>query len=481
MASSQPILDLASVPELVRVVDANEASTVGIIASTSSRAVLLAALTDHFSDLNRRVVHVPTDQLIAELKASLPEWFAEPAEPRTSPDSWRDDLSTELRKTQAAAQERTVIARQQGGNADPFDRDVAGWLAAGLCDLFADKITGESFLNGVFRRLVENPASARFTEADFLRPDGLKFLEAARSAQSMLTKLSLASTGQFRAAAVRLTNDLLGKLSNPTPQIPEAVILVENVDSLSGWNVPASVRLFVFDADEARLRERLSDQTVLVRFAEQPTENQLADRAELELILADLQSGASRIALFQQHGLLVPDAPDLVIIQDLIAETSRLQTETTISHDVVVAIRERAAVVLESTHKALNDAWQRWFAQQLNGIDAEWFLRQDPEWDFLDVPEYMEGAREVLLNPVASARLPVNETDFETAKELIAGLHDLDRQWRGHPWTPIEEGMAFDAAVAAGGAPLNMYTKGVRWWLKKENRDWKKYRIVRVD
>ena len=40
--------------------------------------------------------------------------------------------------------------------------------------------------------------------------------------------------------------------------------------------------------------------------------------------------------------------------------------------------------------------------------------------------------------------------------------------------------MAFDAAVEARGASLDLLTDGVKWWLAEENRDWANYRIVRL-
>ena len=56
-------------------------------------------------------------------------------------------LITCLRAEQQQAQVRVSSAKQEGLSPSAADRDVAGWLATGLCDLFADRITGKQFLN----------------------------------------------------------------------------------------------------------------------------------------------------------------------------------------------------------------------------------------------------------------------------------------------------------------------------------------------
>ena len=108
-----------------------------------------------------------------------------------------------LHDEQLHAQERVQSAKQTGAAPNSFDRDTASWLAAGLADLLDDAATGESFLRsgkGKIALLASGELDVRFAENDFLRPDGIKFLEASRQAQTMLTKLSLASTNQYRLA-----------------------------------------------------------------------------------------------------------------------------------------------------------------------------------------------------------------------------------------------------------------------------------------
>lgn len=144
-------------------------------------------------------------------------WLIEekPTPVERSMDTWREGFISGLREEQLAAAARVGSAKQSAETPDSFDRDVAGWLAAGLVDLLADKVTGAIFITpprGIFARLAAGEVDAQFNVADFLRPAGLRFMEAGRAAQSMLTKLSLASTSQFRDAAVRLANLALTRL-----------------------------------------------------------------------------------------------------------------------------------------------------------------------------------------------------------------------------------------------------------------------------
>ena len=78
-----------------------------------------------------------------------------------TPEEYRDQLIAQLREEQRGAQQRVAQAKEQGIAPEPFDRDVAGWLADGLCDLLADKITGESFLRpgrGIICLLYTSPS-----------------------------------------------------------------------------------------------------------------------------------------------------------------------------------------------------------------------------------------------------------------------------------------------------------------------------------
>jgi hypothetical protein len=429
--------EFTSLDELLRALP-GDAPAIGIVVAPSLRAGLLAALTT----TDRHVICVPGDPGI---QSPAPVGAIRTAE------SWRDALLVELRREQSAAQERVAVAREQGGTPDPFDRDVAGWLAAGLCDLFADKITGESFLTGVFARLAADAANANFVESDFLRPDGIRFLEACRPAQAMLTKLSLASTSQFRALAVRLMNQMKSNL--------------------------AVCSIVVVGESETEVRERLPELATLFRLVEMAPAIRPAIVEDLERLLDDLRLASAQTELFRQRGLANVEAPE-----EIKAELATLLAAAGIAYDTAQHLLERGQTALATVRQSLAAAFQRWFADQLASIDAEWFLRQDPEWDFLDVTRYMDGVREILLRTDDTAiKLPATEAEFVSVEKFIASLKDLDDQWRTHLWTQVEEGMAFDAAVAAGGAPLEMLTEGVEWWLKKENRDWKKYRIVRGD
>ncbi len=504
-----PITDCSSPDDLALRIVESGAKGIGIVAASSIRRAMLDALATRLSESHRRVVRVPADLSAGGFLDFLERTLGDllPAVPKTpelptTPEGWRDRVIAELCDEQRAAQDRVAVAKQQGGVADPFDRDVAGWLAAGLCDLFADRITGESFLlsgKGAFARLAADAPNARFTEADFLRPEGIKFLEASRPAQSMLTKLSLASTGQFRAAASRLINVILDRMAIPK-QVPflerlanalhergERLILSSENPSLAGAAGSMPVQWIVAGQDESSLRAALADDAVFFRYVEAPPPvveviPRPAILDDLRRLLDDVVAAIARIRLFQQHGLLPSDVAAASEVNHLKEEIeSCLASGITANEDQYWSVLDRGQTELATIQQTVNEAWHRWFVEQLADIDAEWFLQQDPNWNFLDVTKYMAEVRDILVQTDASIKLPANEEEFAGAQKFISALKDLDCKWRTWLWTPVEEGMAFDAAVAAGGAPLSMLTQGVRWWLKKENRDWKNYRIVRVD
>jgi hypothetical protein len=156
-------------------------------------------------------VLAPTERR-ADLVAFLRQTLTSDSTAPQSPDEWRAAVIAGLQERKQQALIRVAAARDAGAVPDPFDRDVAGWLASGLVDLLEDPVTGESFRrpSGAFERLAID-ANASFTEADFTRPADLRFLEAARPAQAMMTKLSLASTSQYREAAARLANRVLAE------------------------------------------------------------------------------------------------------------------------------------------------------------------------------------------------------------------------------------------------------------------------------
>jgi hypothetical protein len=186
----------------------------------------------------REVTRVPAGVSIDKIlgRAVLPP---APAPAPVSKEELRDRLVTQLLQEQQRAQERVVAARQANTTPEPLDRDAAGWLAKGLADLLADPITAHAFLiegKGAITRLAEREAASGFVENDFLRPDDIRFLEASRPAQTMLTKLSLASTNQFRAAAATLMNRVVGQLPSAgppaAPPAPASWLLLEDVSSL---------------------------------------------------------------------------------------------------------------------------------------------------------------------------------------------------------------------------------------------------------
>jgi hypothetical protein len=374
--------------------------------------------------------------------------------PATAID-WRDRLIVELRTEQQAAQLRLSAARESGSAADANDRDVAGWLAAGLCDLLADPITGEVFLKsgGVLARLAGD-AEARFAESDFLRPDGIRFLEASRPAQVMLTKLSLASTSQFRSAAARLVNGVLERHS----VVPERSILVDAAADSGALaalhSAPRATQLIVAIANEESLPEQLRQSLQMVRFVEAVP----AVPAPLAAALTALHDDQARAEMFIRWGLIrAEELPaDIPAKEDV---------------EIVEELRERL-------HTRLVDAWRGWFARQLATFDAEGFLSHE---GIAGLADYVEAAQAQWGGDAADLALPATDADFAAAEKVIADLRRLELEWRTLANTPVEEGMAFDAAVEAGRAPLDLLTEGVEWWLREENRDWSRYRIVRSD
>ena len=145
-------------------------------------------------------------------------------------------LLERLTEAQQAAQARVAEARAANVPVDAFDRDVATWLAAGLRDLLNDAVTGASFTatgTGIIDRVNRDP-DTRFEESDFLRPDGIRFLEAGRAAQSMMTKLNLSSTNQYRVAAARVMNALLAQplAASPSELVPEEPLAASPLEAV---------------------------------------------------------------------------------------------------------------------------------------------------------------------------------------------------------------------------------------------------------
>lgn len=156
-------------------------------------------------------------------------------------------LIDQLQKESQEAQARIAQAKQEEIAPNSHDRDVAGWLAKGLGDLFSDPITREQFLldeKGIIAVLAEQISTganrSRFSESDFLRPDNLRFAEASRPAQMMVTKLTLASMNQFRIAAAELMNRVVDAAAPFSEIVPATQRILVIDDALAtedtGWH-----------------------------------------------------------------------------------------------------------------------------------------------------------------------------------------------------------------------------------------------------
>ena len=431
---------------------------VGILVAAEKRESLFASLAEFLAGPKRRILRLAAVHQLAILQESVDDLLTPPPAISRSAIEWRDVLIAGLRVEQQSAQERIAAAKTVDAPIDSFERDVASWLAAGLRDLFEDEITGASFLadgKGVFARLSSGVSAVRFIESDFLRPDGIRFLEASRPAQSMLTKLTLASTNQYRVAASRLLNRILELIDAPRAEAPlvqrlaqtltdrgeELILLMEEAGPPEAYDwlrdVASPIRVIVA-ITEGNI---LPIQAALLRYADAPIAPILPDPAAREYL-----AEKTRAELFIQRGLLRRE--------DVSEEVGE--------------IRQRLA-----------DVWRKWFTGQLEDFDAEGFLTHEEE--VATLARHIAAVTRIWEKSEVALRMPENEQDFADADRAIAEIRRLDRQWRVRNCTPIEEGMAFDAAVAAGGAPLDMLTEGVRWWLRNENKDWEKYRIVRID
>ena len=210
-----------SVDRLARLCRPSGSVRLGLVISSTDVDAFLSQLPDRL----RESGIVP---LVIASADELRELLLRRAAPPPPPAVSFAALLTELQKQQQAAQSRVAEARQQNLSPDPFDRDAGTWLAAGLRDLLDDPIAGASFRaapSGIFSRLNADPAT-RFSEADFLRPDGIRFMEASRAAQSMLTKLTLSSTNQYRLAAARLANRAVEELTRPASVVAAELLFV---------------------------------------------------------------------------------------------------------------------------------------------------------------------------------------------------------------------------------------------------------------
>ena len=227
----------------------NDAPLAVILGSPGSgRSHFLRWLEIEFRSRNLDFLRIPAGQSANDL---IQPSVGESISIRFEKEDVRNLLIAGLQREQQRAQERVAMAKQLGATPDPFDRDVAGWLAKGLGDLLDDPITAKQFsIDGqgtiavLAEQLASGAATARFGESDFLRPDELRFLEAGRPAQVMLTKLNLSSTNQFRVAAANLLNRIVEtgfETSNQKPT-PKPIWLIEDSRSLDTAGIEDSLR-----------------------------------------------------------------------------------------------------------------------------------------------------------------------------------------------------------------------------------------------
>jgi len=376
--------------------------------------------------------------------------------PATTPTFTPEELQTRLcgalREEQRLAQERVAGAKQQGQSPNPVDRDTAGWLAQGLVDLFNDPITSEMFLKGILVRAGADLANTRFTEKDFLRPDGLRFLEAGRSAQSMLTKLNLASTAQYRAAAAALVNRALDTLVTPTP----IVLLVEDERSLRGWTSAAD-QFFALVEDEATVPMgypywKIVDTTpavvptVVVEEQPPPLPIDPEIRARLVEIKSRFTTLVEQVTLFHRHELLKP--------RDVIRATA-IETRVDALLNDEGALRQESASAYPFKHqerllalwkKKIANAWNRrlneWTVLDGDSSHREQFLPEDDPFRMSLARLQEWRGRE----PVAEEELVEVEqaaVEFSSLKaDLPARLDDAEFR-------------SFQAEAEAGGVPFD--------------------------
>ncbi len=460
MIENQDLKRFSTPAELAEIVESAAASAIGIVVSADECALLFNALESLLARTNRKVVRVAPGEAVSDRLAPKPA----PREvPSLTPPEWQERLIAELREEQQRAQQRVQESKQAGAAPDPLDRDIASWLAAGLGDLLGDPITGAAFMvlgKGAIARLAKGEPGARFSKTDFLRPDGIRFMDASRPAQSMLTKLSLSSTNQFRVAAAQLMNRIVDRLAGSeaetvTPASASGVLLVENAMSLAGFaHRESAITLVVAAPEESSLLNALPATTMLYHYGAPVAEipHLQAPVKEVDLLGAAFEAEVARARLFIDRGV--------------INELPQAATE------------ERSSPALKSLRETLARAWTRWFSTRLADFDAERFLSFE-EFDAFTrtvafIQDSWQAASEI------RPPMPATDRDFDLAESIFLELRRLEREWNIVFSTPVEQGMAFDAAVEAGGAPLDMLTEELKWWLRQENKDWDKYRIVRI-
>jgi hypothetical protein len=520
--AGKPIPTVATPAEMAQIIEGTAAVRIGIVAAAARRAELFDALVDLLSRPGRHVWRFSTGQVAEDLERRLADQAppaAKPAAPSLAPTEWRERILAGLLEEQNQAQQRLATVKEQGQPADAVDREVAGWLAAGLRDFLADPITSASFLvagKGSISRIAAGDATARFTESDFLRPDGIRFMEASRPAQTMLTKLSLASTNQFRVAAARLLNRILDRLATPVLTEDEPLpnrlathlrerkeeIIVLCVEPCAWMSLnrfvdfPEAPIRFVATADDEsafQSQERFAIYRLAEPKAPAPTVPDWRPEliAKYERLAQSFQREAATVALLSEHQVVRQDElPELIDVERRLAMLSPIEMAGDGERESLATKLGEIEPVLAALHQALCSAWQAWFARQLAGLDAEGMLQhmmaiENGESPFVEALSGRESALQALHEAWANGQrvataTPRSAAEWTVAEEVVASLERLNQQTKEH-LAREDEGTAFDAAVAAGGAPMDQLTEAVIWWLKQENRDWEKYRIVRIE
>ncbi|MCE9530129.1 MAG: hypothetical protein K8T89_03175 [Planctomycetes bacterium] len=402
-------------------------------------------------------------------------------------------LIAALDEEQKLAQERVAATKAQGTNPNSFDRDTAGWLAKGLIDLFTDPIAKEPFL------LRKQP---RFSEADFLRPENFRFMEAGRAAQSMVTKLNLASTNQYRVAAARLMNQILDRLASPAIEKPSIWRIIDwspadadAVLDLAG----AYLDLAPFKRDELLahlfrenepsvptgvILERLADMAIakrLIVVEPQPEESFEAVFAEalteVDRAWGGLTALVDRAALFHERGLLrtrdIPRMPSLEKSMTEVVKCVQENPRDLLESKAFRNLLKGFAKQQDSLRNKLADAWTSWRATMIPVLDEAAMRRLEA------IPENAFVVREIR---EIDQQLAILSGSDAVTFETIQSVENLAAQLRARLETiprllEDAEVDAFLAAVANGGAPLELLTEVVLRRLR-ETTAWEILRVV---
>jgi hypothetical protein len=395
--------------EMVAIVEDPAASLIGIIVLPDQCSTLFDALESFLTNTNRKVVRIAGGESVVNRIKPKPK--PQETSART-PSEWRERLIAELREEQRRARQMVQDCKQAGMAPNPSDRDSASWLAEGLRDLLGDPITGAAFITpnkGAIARLAADENGARFLETDFLRPESIRFMEAGRAAQSMLTKLSLSSTNQFRVAAAGLMNRIVDRLAEARtektrlPNVPDT-LLVEDAESLAGFvNGDFTGSLVVAAADEDSLRRWLPASALLYRYTEpvaaviQPP----TPIVEIEPLTIAFDAEVARARLFVDRGVL-EELPQS-------------------------AVGTRNEAALNSLREILALAWRQWFLSQLADLDAERFVSFEAFNKFARMVAFLQDSWQSTSE--ITLPVPTSAHHLDLVESIISELHQLQREW----------------------------------------------------